>query len=85
MTFSSQPRRWLVDNESGYPYTDTKTITRTGTAMNQTKIGNRVVAIAGTAPASGNADYRKPTEQRHTARRIVVIRNGELVGRRRGR
>jgi hypothetical protein len=85
MTFSSQPRCWLVDKESGYPYTDTKTITRTGIAMNQTKIGNQVVAIAGTAPANDKPGCREPTEQRHTARRIVVIRNGKAVGRRRGR
>jgi hypothetical protein len=85
MTYSSQPRHWPVASESGYPYTDAKTITRTGITMNQTQIGNRVVAIVGTGSASGNADYRKPTDQRHTAQRIVVIRNGELVGRRRGR
>jgi hypothetical protein len=53
--------------------------------MNQTKIGNRVVVIAGTAPASENPSYREPTEQRSTTRRIVVIRNGKSVGRRRGR
>ena len=53
--------------------------------MNQTKIGNRVVAIAGTAPANEKPGCREPTEQRHTTRRIVVIRNGELVSRKRGR
>jgi hypothetical protein len=84
MTFSFQPRRGLVDKESGYPYTVAETITRIGTAMNQTKIGNRVVAIAGTASANEKPGYREPTEQRHTARRIIVIRNGKLVGRRRG-
>jgi hypothetical protein len=52
--------------------------------MNPIKIGKRVVVIVGTDPASGNADHRKPIEQ-HTARRIVNIRNGESVGRRRGR
>ena len=53
--------------------------------MNQTKIGNRFVVIAGTAPANEKPGYRKPTEQRHTAQRIVVIRNGKLVGRGRDR
>jgi len=48
--------------------------------MNQTKIGNRVVVIAGTAPANEKAGCREPAGQRATARRIVVIRNGELVG-----
>ena len=50
--------------------------------MNQTKIGNRVVVIAGTAPASKKTGYREPVAQRSTTRRIVVIRNGELVGSR---
>jgi len=53
--------------------------------MNQIKNGNRVVVIAGAAPASANANYRKHPEQRPTARRIVVIRNGKSVGNGRGR
>jgi hypothetical protein len=53
--------------------------------MNQSKTGNRIVAIAGTAPSSGPADSRQAIEQRPTARRIVVISNGKPVGRRRGR
>jgi hypothetical protein len=48
--------------------------------MKQTKIGNRVVVITGSLPASGNAGHRGPGERRPTARRIVVIRNGEVVG-----
>jgi hypothetical protein len=55
-------------------------ITRTGLAMNQTRIGNRLVIIAGTAPANVKAGCREPAGQRATARRLVVIRNGELVG-----
>jgi hypothetical protein len=51
--------------------------------MKPIQSGKRVVVIAGTDPASGNADYRKPIEQ-HTARRIVVIRDGKSVGRKRG-
>jgi len=53
--------------------------------MNQTKIGNRLVLIAGTAPASEKAAYREPTTRRATSRRIVVIRNGEWVNNRPGR
>jgi hypothetical protein len=53
--------------------------------MKPSKIGKRVVVITDSAPASGNTDYRKPIEQRSTARRIVVIRDGKSVGRRRGR
>jgi hypothetical protein len=50
--------------------------------MSKSKTANRVVVIAGTAAATGNAGHREPTDQRSTARRIVVIRNGELVGSR---
>jgi hypothetical protein len=53
--------------------------------MSQSKNGNRVVVIAGTAPANESAGHREPAAQRPTARRIVVIRNGELVGGRPGR
>jgi hypothetical protein len=53
--------------------------------MNQTKIGNRVVLIGSTAPAHVKTGYLQPTKQRPTTRRIVVIRNGELVGIRHGR
>ena len=48
--------------------------------MHQTKIGYRVVAIAGTAHASGNAARLEPAKKRIASRRIVVIRNGEFVG-----
>ena len=54
--------------------------THTGTAMNQTKISNRIVLIGRTAPANKKTGYLKPTAQRPTTHRIVVIRNGELVG-----
>jgi hypothetical protein len=85
MIFSSQPAQQLLDTGSGYPCTVTNAITRTGIAMNQIKIGSRIVVIAGTAPAQEKLGYREPTQQRPTARRIVVIKNGKLVGRRRGR
>lgn len=74
-----QVRLWLIDIESGSPYTIVYTMIRTGIAMKPIKTGNRVVIITGTASANGNTDYRKPIEPRPTARRIVVIRNGKSV------
>jgi hypothetical protein len=56
-------------------------IAPTGIVMNQTKIGNRVVVIGRTVLA-GEKNLQ-PTNQRPTTHRIVVIRNGELVGSRR--
>jgi hypothetical protein len=55
-------------------------IAQTGITMNQTKIGSRIVLIAGTTPASQKTVHREPIKQRRKARRIVVIRNGKLVG-----
>jgi hypothetical protein len=75
----------LVDKESGYPYTIQYPIPRTGIAMNQTKIANRIVVIAGTTSINEKPGYRDPSEQRPTAKRIVVIRDGKLVVRKRGR
>jgi hypothetical protein len=60
-------------------------IARKGTAMNQTKSGNRVVLIGRTARANEKIGCSQPTNQRSTTHRIVVIRNGELVGGRSGR
>jgi len=53
--------------------------------MNQTKISNRVVLIGRRALANEKTAYLQPTKQRPTTHRIVVIRNGELVGGRSGR
>jgi len=53
--------------------------------MNQTKSGNRVVLISRSAPASQKTVSRQPTAQRPTTYRIVVIKNGELVGNQPGR
>jgi hypothetical protein len=53
--------------------------------MNQTKIGNRVVLIGRTARANEKIGCTQPTNQRPTTHRIVVIRNGELVGGKSGR
>jgi hypothetical protein len=57
----------------------------TGAAMNQTQIGNRVVVIGPTASATEKIACRVPAPQRATPHRIVVIKNGELVGGRPGR
>jgi hypothetical protein len=53
--------------------------------MNQTKSGNRVVVIGPTASAAKRATHREPIGRRAPGRRIVVIKDGELVGSRRGR
>jgi hypothetical protein len=53
--------------------------------MKPTKIGNRIVVIGGTAPASEKTGPVPPSNPRPAARRTVVIRNNELVGRRPGR
>jgi hypothetical protein len=53
--------------------------------MKQTKTGNRVVVIGGPAPATKKVALREPDNQPATSRRVVVIKNGELVGRRPGR
>jgi hypothetical protein len=60
-------------------------VARIGAAMKQTKIGNRVVVISGPAPAPEKVTRREPADQRATSRRIVLIKNGELVGGRPGR
>jgi hypothetical protein len=60
-------------------------IARIGSVMDQTKIGNRVVLIGSTAPANEKTGYLQPSKRRPTTHRIVVIRNGELVGSRPGR
>jgi hypothetical protein len=53
--------------------------------MNQTQIGNRVVVIGPAAPAVKKIAYRGAADRRATPIRIVVIKNGELVGGRPGR
>ena len=57
-------------------------VTRIGSAMKQTKIGNRVIVIGCTASPTEKIAYREPTIQRAASQRIVVIKNGELVGSR---
>ena len=54
-------------------------IARTRTAMSQTKISNRIVLVGCTAPANEKTTYPRPSKQRPTTYRIVIIRNGELV------
>jgi hypothetical protein len=54
--------------------------------MKLTRVGNRVVVIGSTPPASEKkAGSLPPGEQRPTTCRIVVIRNNEWVGGRPGR
>ena len=60
-------------------------VARIGAAMKRTRVGNRVVVIGSTAPANDKTGSGQPTPQRATPQRIVVIKNGELVGRRPGR
>jgi hypothetical protein len=60
-------------------------VARTGAAMKPTQIGNRVVVIGPTAPAAEKITNRGTTDQRPTTRRIVVIKDGQMVGSRPGR
>jgi hypothetical protein len=53
--------------------------------MNHTKIGKRLVVIGGSAAAHEAIGVREPITQRPKPRRIVVIRNGQSIARRRGR
>jgi hypothetical protein len=48
--------------------------------MKLTQSGNRVVVIGSTSAANDKAGSLPPSRQRHTTRRIVVIRNNEWVG-----
>ena len=53
--------------------------------MIPTKIGNRVVVIAGGAPASKKTGKQVRPAARTTTRRIVIIKNGEWIGTKPGR
>jgi hypothetical protein len=53
--------------------------------MKQTKIGNRFIVVGHTPSATEKVRYRKPTNQRATFQRVVVIKNGELVSGKSGR
>jgi hypothetical protein len=53
--------------------------------MKRTKTGNRFVVIRGNAPASVTTAYQEPTRQQAPPQRLVVIRNGALLGSRPGR
>jgi hypothetical protein len=80
-------QRSLV-KQHGHPYSywyGLLPTARTRTAMNQTKISNRVVVIGRTAPANEKTRYRQLTKQRLNTHRIVVVKNGELVGNKAGR
>ncbi len=53
--------------------------------MNHIKIGSRLVVIGGSTPVNEATGVRQPTAPRPTARRIVVIRDGQSVSRPRRR
>jgi hypothetical protein len=72
-----------VDEKYGYPYTSSKILlesVRMENAMIPTKIGNRIIVIAGGIPATKKIRKQVCTEARPTTRRIVVIKNGEWIG-----
>jgi hypothetical protein len=48
--------------------------------MKPTQSGHRVVVIRSTPPANDKAGSLPPSQQRSTPQRIVVIKDGELVG-----
>jgi hypothetical protein len=48
--------------------------------MKRTRVGNRVVVIRSTTPANEKTGPRQPAPRRPTTCRIVVIKDGELVG-----
>ena len=60
-------------------------LARTATAMKQPRIGNRFIVIGRTAPVTEKFACRELPNRRATAQRLVVIKDGELVGRRAGR
>jgi hypothetical protein len=60
-------------------------IAQMGTVMDQTKSGSRIVVIGSNASANETTAYLQPSKQRPTTHRLVVFRNGELVGIRPGR
>ena len=52
----------MLTSESGYPYTFLSSSQQlTGMAMNYTKIGKRLVVIAGSTPANKAAGVREPS------------------------
>ena len=54
--------------------------------MTQTKTCHRIVLIRGSAPATRYVQDREPIpEHRTTGQRIIIIRNGEFVSRKRKR
>jgi hypothetical protein len=57
-------------------------LARTGTAMKQPRIGNRFIVLGRPAPVAEQVAYRELTHRRATAQRLVVIKDGERVGRR---
>jgi hypothetical protein len=54
-------------------------------AMHYIKIGKRLVVIAGSIPVHVATSVQEPVAPRPQSRRIVVIRDGQSVSRRRRR
>jgi hypothetical protein len=63
----------------------TEPVAWTEAAMKRTKTGSRLVVIRGTAPTSMTTAYREPMLRQALPQRIIVIRNGALVGSSPGR
>jgi hypothetical protein len=61
------------------------TITRTGAPMNQCKRGKRVVVLGRTPPTKEGSHSREPTHPQAPIRRIVLIKNGEVLASKPGR
>jgi hypothetical protein len=47
--------------------------------MKQTKIGNRLIVLGWTAPATKKVAHREALRQLARCQRIIVIKNGEVV------
>jgi hypothetical protein len=53
--------------------------------MKPTRIGNRFIVLGRTTPVTEKTACRELPHQQATAQRLVVIKDGEQVGRRPGR
>jgi hypothetical protein len=53
--------------------------------MKPTKIGYRFIVLGRPAPDAEQVANREPTTRRATSLRLIIIQNGERVGRRPGR
>jgi hypothetical protein len=53
--------------------------------MKQTKIGNRFIVLGPPELPTEKIAFRQPTNQPAVSQRIIVIKDGQLVGSRLGR